>query len=195
MSSVRPIHTLREATWPLHVRLERRLDVAARFGSLPAYREHLRGMWGFCAGIESRLPAEVLSGVLPDYGRRRKLPPLTRDLLALEECQEAIGRLPVCGQVPAADDPASALGCLYVLEGASLGGQVLLPVVRERIGVDADRGAEFLAAYGTETPAMWQRFGAVVDEACAGGEARERAVDAAQATFAALEHWLCGPAA
>ena len=195
MSSVRPILSLREATWPLHVRLERRLDIAARFVSRDAYREHLQSMWGFCAALEAKLRVEALAPLLPDYERRRKLPPLTRDLLALEVGVAEIGRLPVCPQVPACDDTASALGCVYVLEGASLGGQVLLPIVRERVGVDAGRGADFLAAYGADTPAMWQRFGTVLDGACGADDARGRAVTAAQATFAALEEWLCGPLA
>jgi heme oxygenase len=49
------IAELRSATWGSHQRLERRLDVKARFSDSRAYRTHLEKMWGFCAGIELRV--------------------------------------------------------------------------------------------------------------------------------------------
>jgi heme oxygenase len=183
---------LRSATWSAHQRLEKRLDVKTRFLSLLAYRTHLERMWGFCAGVEARLGRQVFGDALTDYDSRRKLPLLARDLVALGAEPESMSQLSRCEAVPACPDAASAFGCLYVLEGATLGGRTLLPVVQERLGLSAGHGAAFLASYGADVSAMWQRFGAALDAWCCVPERQMRAADAAVATFDALQDWLCG---
>jgi heme oxygenase len=186
------ITQLRAATWSAHQRLERRIDVKTRFSSLPTYRVHLERMWGFCAGIEARTGRQVFGDALTDYDARRKLPLLERDLVALGDGRESVPRLPRCDTLPACPDTASAFGCLYVLEGATLGGRTLLPVVQEKLGLTAGTGAAFLASYGADVTAMWQRFGAALDAWCCLPERQVRASEAAVATFEALQDWLCG---
>jgi heme oxygenase len=186
------IAQLRSATWSSHQRLEKRLDVKARFSSVSAYRAHLERMWGFCAGLEQRLSRHVLGDALTDYDSRRKLPLLARDLEALGVAPDSLRQLPRCEAIPACPDVASAFGCLYVLEGATLGGRTLLPLVQERLGLSAAHGAAFLASYGAEVAAMWQRFGATLDAWCCTPERQARAAAAAVATFDALQEWLCG---
>jgi heme oxygenase len=186
---------LRRATWPAHQRLEKRIDVKARFATVPAYLAHLRRMWGFCAGIETRLSADAFGVALPDYSARRKLPLLTQDLVALGVLPAELAAVPRCDALPELGDTAAAFGCVYVFEGATLGGRTLLPLVSSRLGCDAARGAAFLASYGDAVGAMWQRFGAALDAFCADASRRARAEEAATATFTALEDWLCGASA
>jgi heme oxygenase len=183
---------LRAATWPAHQRLEKRLDIKARFGSLPLYRGHLEQMWGFCAALEPRLEPWLRDAALPDCESRSKLPLLTHDLLALGVNAAALAHLPRCAELPDCPDSCAALGCLYVLEGATLGGRTLLPMVQVRLGLTAQHGASFLASYGADVRSMWQRFGSALDAWCAAAEQRSRATAAAVATFGALERWLCG---
>jgi heme oxygenase len=186
------IAQLRSATWNSHQRLEKRLDVKARFSNRAAYRAHVERMWGFCAGLEQRLSRQVFGDALADYDSRRKLPLLERDLLALGVGPDTVPRLPRCEALPACPDAASAFGCLYVLEGATLGGRTLLPLVEERLGLSAGDGAAFLASYGADVRVMWQRFGAALDAWCCTPEREVRAADTAVATFDALQNWLCG---
>jgi heme oxygenase len=186
------IADLRSATWASHQRLEKRLDVKTRFSELRAYRAHLEKMWGFCAGIELRLGRGAFGAALPDFDRRRKLPLLQGDLMALGAEAESVMRLPRCEALPPCADPAAAFGCLYVLEGATLGGRTLLPVVQNRLGFTAEHGAMFLASYGEEVTSMWRAFGISLDAWCSAAERRARAAEAAVATFASLDHWLCG---
>ncbi len=183
---------LRAATWPSHQRLEKRLDVKARFTNADAYRAHLERMWGFCAAIEASLRPESFGGSLPDYETRRKLPLLMHDLLALGARPGDIASLPRCQAVPNAVDPAAAFGCVYVLEGATLGGRTLLPLVESSLGVTAARGASFLASYGEHVGAMWREFGVALDAWCGAPERQVRATLAAIGTFDALAGWLCG---
>lgn len=186
---------LRAATWPAHQQLERRLDVKARFADSSAYCAYLRKMWGFCAALEARLDAQQFGAALPDYERRRKLPLLARDLSALGIAAEAVARLPRCDRLPHCADTSAAFGCAYVLEGATLGGRTLLPLVGMRLGLTAQHGASFLASYGDQTALKWRSFGAALDAWCMHAERTAAAVAAAVSTFESLQYWLCEAAA
>ncbi len=186
---------LREATWHSHQRLEKRLDVKHRFSSLPLYCDHLQRMYGFCRALEHSIEPAHLDRALEDYPARRKLPLLERDLHALGLDGTAVAALPTCTALPACEEPETAFGCLYVLEGATLGGRTLLPRIRSHLGLTAERGATFLASYGTEVDTMWHRFGAALDCWCASAQRSASAARAAIRTFEVLEDWLCGSTA
>lgn len=181
---------LRAATWASHQRLEKRLDINARFANRATYRAHLEHMWGFCSVLESRVE-HPLRGVLADIDSRRKLPLLTRDLIALGVDPEDIDGLPRCSGLPTCEDAAESFGCLYVMEGATLGGQTLLPLAAKRLSVTATEGASFLASYGEAVSSMWRTFGQALDAYCAEPADQTRAASAAVATFISLDRWLC----
>jgi heme oxygenase len=181
---------LRAATWASHQRLEKRLDVKARFSTLAAYRAHLEQMWGFCAALEAHVAAP-LQGVLVDFESRRKLPLLSRDLTALGSSHAAIDALPLCPGLPRCEDAAASFGCRSVIEGATLGGRSMLPMVESRLGLTPGNGASFLASYGNAVATMWRSFGAALDANCSTPEQRDRAAANAAATFESLDLWLC----
>jgi heme oxygenase len=183
---------LRAATGPSHQRLEKRLDINSRFSELGAYRSHLQMMWGFCAQFEASLGPESFGDGLPDYDCRRKTPLLARDLIALGFDAGSVASLARCRAAPPHSDVAAAFGCLYVLEGATLGGRALLPVVRDRLGFTAEHGAAYLASYRDNVAAMWRRFGDALDAWCCVPERQISATQAAIRTFDALADWLCG---
>lgn len=190
--SVTALSALRAATWPCHQRLEKRLDVKHRFADRSAYGSHLARMWGFCAGLELSIDTQCLRPALEDYPLRGKLPWLESDLRALGYSMAAIVQLPACQGFTFCIDTATAFGRLYVLEGASLGGRTLLPQVYKHLGCSPESGAAFLASYGANVQAMWQRFGAALDAWCTSPERTALSTSAAIATFEELELWLCG---
>jgi heme oxygenase len=63
--------------------------------------------------------------------------------------------------------------------------------VEAKLGFSAAFGASYFASYGPGVQAMWKRFGATVETYCTTLEAKARAISSAQATFLALETWLC----
>ena len=186
------IAELRSATWASHQRLEKRLDIKARFTDPQAYRAHLERMWGFCAALERRARSHLCDGALADYDKRCKAPLLMRDLIALGADCGSVAGLPNCADLPEMMDAAAAFGCVYVLEGATLGGRTLLPMVQSRLGYTANHGAAYLASYGEDVGSMWSAFGAALDAWCDAPERRVSAVNAGVATFTALGQWLCG---
>jgi len=50
---------------------------------------------------------------------------------------------------------AELAGCLYVLEGATLGGQVILKRLRHTLGPEVETAVRFFQAYGDNTLARW----------------------------------------
>ncbi len=186
---------LRAATWPSHQRLEKRIDFKSRLGSVASYRRHIERMWGFHATLEPLLASGLQPARLADLERRRKLPLLERDLLALGADAGDLVRLPRCVALPDCGEPAAAFGCAYVLEGATLGGRTLLPAVQSRLGLTPGNGASYFASYGAAVADMWRSFGDALDRCCDDEPRQARAAAAASATFAALEAWLCGAGA
>jgi heme oxygenase len=85
----------------------------------------------------------------------------------------------------------SAWGCLYVFEGATLGGQIMARSLHERFGFTAQHGTAFYNAYGRQNGARWQGFkaalnAAVADEGLEGNEI----IAAARATFRSMDAWM-----
>jgi heme oxygenase len=189
--SVTTLEQLRAATWPIHRHMEMRIDVKGRFSLATSYRSHLTQMWGFCAMVESLIDPACACVVLPDYDSRRKLGSLTQDLVALGMPRADVRQLRRCDSLRLSGDPSATLGCMYVLEGASLGGRTLLPLIERNLGLTATHGATFMASYGSEIDAMWRRFGMTLEAWCSSTDRSDAAIRSAVATFESLEQWLC----
>jgi heme oxygenase len=175
----RAMRALRRATAVDHERLERRLDIEARFASVASYRTLLERLHGFYAPLEDRLAPFVGDLAELEYEERRKARLLIVDLAA-------VGGGPVhpsCGNLPEIESRADALATLYVLEGATLGGKTVQRVLTSALGVTSS----FFGAYGRETGARWRRFAALLETESAAPETA-----AAQRCFVAMERWLCG---
>jgi heme oxygenase len=179
------MNALKDASWTIHLRLEKRLAVKQRFSELSRYREHIARLECFHSAVETEW-RPLLESALTDFQARRKAPLLANDL-------EAAGGAQIAGAaVPTVADTSSALGAFYVLEGATLGGQHLLPLVEAKLGFSAEFGASYFASYGPDVQAMWKLFGATVENHCTTPDTTACAIAAARATFLALETWLCG---
>jgi heme oxygenase (biliverdin-IX-beta and delta-forming) len=183
------LRQLRESTWPIHQRLDRRLMTTRRFSQSDDYRHHLSALWGIHAAVERGWSAVRWTEALDDIEERRKLPLLEADLRALgAEC----ANLPLCPDLGGDTDLPTALGVLYVIEGSTLGGRHLLTVVQRTLGLGPDRGASYLASYGPRVDAMWSRYGSAVESYCVDEPRRTRATEGAVRAFVAIERWLCG---
>lgn len=123
-----------------------------------------------------------------DLESRRRSDCLSRDLRDFGLSAAAVSSLPRCA-VPSPDGEASALGYLYVLEGSTLGGRVLLRSAGPRLGIDALRGGRFLAGHGDATGARWARFLAVLTSA-ESLVSNEEVITGAIALFSTFESWF-----
>lgn len=177
--------TLRDRTAALHERVERAADIPARLASPAAYADLLVRFHGFYAPLEDRLAAVAGFDAL-DLGPRRKAHRLEDDLRVLGR---AAG--PRCERLPLIRTPADAFGCLYVLEGATLGGQIVRRDVARRFGYGPGTGCSFFSSYGDQLRPMWVAFGdALTRFADRQPDASEAVVAAAAETFTRFEEWL-----
>lgn len=184
------LETLRTGTGLLHVALEQRLPFFSERLDTQWYRRLLQAYYGFYQPMEAALYDSGMIAQGYDTELRMKTPTLVHDLHALGLNDHAIQALPRCTQLPALDTSAACLGALYVLEGATLGGQVLRREMALRLGVNADNGGAFLNVYGAETGRRWKDFLGYLGRQPLGTHAAERAVMAARSTFSGFEQWL-----
>ncbi|MDU9393886.1 biliverdin-producing heme oxygenase [Pseudomonas sp. zfem002] len=190
VASAPVLQALRAGTGDLHIALEKRLPFFSDTLDLPAFLRLMQAYHGFYAPLEaalrqrSDLPAEV------DPQSLHKTATLGDDLRALGLSAEALAQLPVCRQLPPLGSSAACLGVLYVIEGATLGGQVLRREIHRRLGLDASNGAAFLDVYGSDTGRRWRAFLSLLCARPLDAAGRGVVVAAAQQTFRCFERWL-----
>ena len=184
---------LKVATRTAHGTLEAQVNLARLATSPTAYQALLQRFYGFYLPTELRLATLPWTTVAFDLAARRKTPFLRRDLLQLGDTIATLAQLPICRDRPEPVDLATGCGCLYVLEGATLGGQLISRRLRQTLGLHPTNGAAFFHSYGDQIGPMWTSFGAFVNQhAAAHPQRREAMIDAACTTFAALHDWLAG---
>ena len=184
------IHSLlRDATRELHEDAEQTLAplLVGDAVTLASVRAALRALYGFHAPLEARLGAAA-AAPFPAMDRAARI---ARDLAALGDGPGDIAGLPRCADLPVVDGAASAAGCLYVIEGAQLGGQVIARELAGRLGIGPANGAGFFAGDGAAAVAARWRLVLRWIEAvgAAPGRAAEM-VRSARATFDSLSRWL-----
>jgi heme oxygenase len=169
---------LREGTRIEHERVEDGLRLTDPALTLDRYRVVLARFHGFWAGWEPRMATELADAAL--LAPRLRLHLLRDDLRALGVAPD---ELPVAPPPPL-HGHGEAMGSLYVMEGSTLGGRVILKGLG-RLGVPEDARSYF-AGHGEATGAMWRGFLARL-EAEPDADAVLRG---AKATFAALGDWM-----
>lgn len=181
------LQDLRAGTAELHIALEKRLPFFSDTLDTPAFERLMQAYYGFYQPLEQALLA---SGAVPDDFNllpRLKADTLRADLRALGATADD---LPLCEDLPVIDSSAASLGVLYVLEGATLGGQILRREIAARLNLDADNGAAFLDVYGAATGRRWREFIEYLSNRPMAAGERAAVVSAAQTTFSCFEQWL-----
>jgi heme oxygenase len=175
------IARLREETRTEHEAIELALDWQTRAASRERYARWLARMHGFHQRWEPAI-ASALSN--PEFfDPRRKLHLLDQDLrtLGLDEPGALHPRLSAITFATQAE----ALGSLYVLEGSTLGGQLIARHVRSSLGFEP----AYHGSYGSRTGEMWRSFRQHLEEQIAPGD-EDSTIAAAAKTFHDLRVWL-----
>ena len=139
------VRRLRAATSELHRRVERTLDIIPRLSDPRTRPDMIRRYAAF------HIPADAVLGAyladVPDLEfRARSRAPLLAEFAG----EKALPAFPAPGC------HTEALGMLYVLEGSTLGGRLILRALADR-GV-RDPALAFLDPYGVHTAARWRGF-------------------------------------
>jgi heme oxygenase len=181
---------LRDGTRAHHARAEASLPLLDPSLTRDGYRRLLAALHAFHAPLEERLVAcDALTALGIDWTQRRKAHLLVADLRQLAAPAHDLAA--PSPELPDVRATSAALGALYVVEGATLGGQLVARHLARALGIGPDGGASFFAAYGERTGPMWREFVRVLERAEDDGACEPAAVlAAARATFDALAVWL-----
>lgn len=121
--------------------------------------------------------------------RRENTGPLRADLQDL-----GLPIPPVVAQ-PGPETLAEAAGWLYVHEGSSLGGRVILRSLQARLGASLGTATRFHARHGKATAASWRETGGLIAALLPDAEALALAQAGARRAFAELHRTMAtGPA-
>lgn len=187
---------LRAATHAAHVRINRHPFIAGLTKPgfpMERYRQLLAAYFDIYGLIEDAIErCERTHAVNFAYGPRKKRPWLEADLRQLHidtvgAPQGAHG----AGLAPL-EDVGGLVGTLYVIEGATLGGQVISRHLRSTLGLDADNGARFFNGYGDSatTQLQWLAFCQFAESIAGSPQWMQSAQSAAIAVFELIEKRL-----
>jgi heme oxygenase len=183
------LRRLRTDTAPEHAAVERALglldpDLATE--RLGAVLTRLHGFWTAAeTGLDEWAARRPLDAAAVRWADRRRAHLFRSDLHGL-----GLPGSPDLPALPPVADTDQALGRLYVLEGATLGGVF---IDRHLAGLPHLAGVRLRAfsPYGTDTGAMWHAFRRVTRNRVAAGGDPEVVIGSARRTFGALAAW-CG---
>lgn len=157
------IQRLRAATSAIHQRLDDAMQMQTRVADPVLRRRMVSAFRRFHAHAEARITREMKTVEGLDMAARSRLALIDSDL-------EALGLVASGPYEPAPPlGFGEALGWLYVVEGSSLGGHVILRTLTDA-GIDK-LGLSFLDPYGDAVGARWREVMAVLDREVASGRA------------------------
>lgn len=181
---------LQHETRPFHSRLDSRLRLLDPDLTVDEYRALLRQFYGFYKPLEAVMGQVASGSWASEAARRRKLQWLVQDLLALGDSEGTIAGLPLCMKLPPLMTQARLIGSLYVVEGATLGGQMVARFLRRSLGDEARRCCRFFVSYGEQVRPMWAAFLEALALVADGPERERDIIESACDTFQCFERWL-----
>ncbi|SNC76597.1 Heme oxygenase [Hymenobacter gelipurpurascens] len=177
------LQRLRSETRPFHDALEQNdFNQMLLAGNVsPDTTTHfLAKLYGFLKPYEAQLDRHVFG---PEWNIEQR----HRAHLILQDLQPATG-LPLCPDMPPLVTQAQLLGAMYVLEGSTLGGQV---IARQLAKAGIDTRAYFMG-YAERTGPMWKSFCQLLTQEST-DENQAEIVESASLTFQKLHAWINQP--
>lgn len=182
------LQLLRAGTAAEHADVERTLglmDAGLDRSRLADVLARLHAFWAAAeSGLDDWADRHPADAAAVDWPRRRRAALFAEDLRGLDADSGTSGR-PYLPPVPGTD---AALGRMYVLEGATLGGTF---IDRHLAGLPQLAGVRVRAfsPYGADTGAMWHAFRRATRTRVADGGNAADLVAAARETFGVLAAW------
>jgi heme oxygenase len=180
---------LKRETAAVHQHLEAQLGLLDPSLDVHRYRRVLETFYGFYVPVEIDVMRRAANEPPLGFPLRARAGLIERDLLALGLSPAELAALALCSDRPELSCFEDLAGCLYVLEGACLGGQVLTPLLHRRLGLAKDSGAAFFAGDEEWTLPRWTVVVAWLDGLPRAGASTAQIISAAKATFDAFARW------
>lgn len=172
------LQRLKDETSSEHAALEARLPLMHPDLTLQDYVGVLQAFYSVVQPLEARLDTMALPEAL-EWPERRRSALLEADLRGLDSAPVPPSTLEWADLTG-----AEALGACYVLEGSTLGGQLITRQLG-RLGLSAEDGGAYFAGHGVHTGARWKAFRAAL-EGSVPAEQEDAVLRGARRTFLAF---------
>lgn len=154
--------------------------------TLIEYQLLIKKLYGFiapCENIIHQLPHRyLLTG-------REKTTILKNDLLALGIEKPLVDQIQKSTSLPTLTNHYQVLGYMYVMEGSTLGGQVITEFIRDTLKLTIETGISYFNGYGKNTKIKWAEFCQILDSKNETNEVSE-IILAANETYSTLHDWI-----
>ena len=180
---------LKTETAPLHDKIEQSFLLKKIIQQKMTREEYpllIKQFYGFIKPCESLINSLPCKAIL---NNREKTAFLEQDLQVLGVPKNNLSSLPQCKRIPTLTEHEHVLGYLYVMEGATLGGQVIGGILKNQLQITPHHGGKFFNSYGNNTKNMWHIFchhlRSITDP-----EQQNTIFASACLTYSTLSHWL-----
>lgn len=186
------LQNLKEKTSAQHKQLESHPllhQLTSPHLSIAVYTTILQKFYGFFYPLEQLISQYSPEYYLEDFKERRKAQLLLQDLKQIDKNNKEHAP-DICQDLPLISNIDCAMGALYVMEGSTLGGQMISRHVEKTLGYTPSEGTAFFNGYGKETGKRWKKF---QEALCRFGTQRathQQLITSAQNTFSKLNTWL-----
>lgn len=183
------IKYLREGTERLHQELEGILIPRIKKTNTPAaYLSLLQLFYGYYYPLEQHIAAHLDTSFPGGFEQRRKASLLLQDMAVIKGAPVEPPAL--CTDIPAITDSCQALGALYVLEGSTLGGQVISQILSRNLPIpELPKALSFFEGYGANTQTMWDSFVHYLEGYNGTDAQKARLIQSAADTFLQFRKW------
>lgn len=181
---------LRNATSELHREVERLVPLLEKDFDQGKFVRWLRIMHPFYKGLDDQInQPDFLKLIGWNYIPRSTL--IERDLSMLEAGLPSLDDFPP-PLLKKLDTNYKRIGSLYVVEGSSLGGQILQKALSRSVPMVEQHGSAFLSPHKDATKAHWVQFIECLGSFGNEQHSSDEIIDGASMTFSAMSGWIRG---
>lgn len=153
--------------------------------SLDEYAGLLKRLYEFYVPIENDLHNLISNDVVKDISKRKHNSRLLQDIQSIDK---HFNKTPNTRHLQI-DNLSYALGVMYVIEGSTMGGQIISKMLEKNLPINDKDVTSYFNSYGDNSLEMWGNFKTQVLNAKSKVNSEEM-INGAKATFTALEKWL-----
>jgi heme oxygenase (biliverdin-IX-beta and delta-forming) len=151
--------------------------------------QYLRTMYGFIKNFE-KVIFPLLENDFPQLANRQKAHLLTIDLQLSPQDMDLLSVLSDSTFTTYYTNSCKAWGGMYVLEGSTLGGQIITKHLQHALGEAVSNKTHYFNPYGEETGSMWKIFLHHFSKAATKKDNQEEILNSAVQTFSLINNWM-----
>lgn len=185
-------HLLKTSTQEAHHSIEQKVQLTLLINDKSTYLKLLKAFYGYYKNLEASFfpfEQELQNQFNINLKERLKINHLISDLKYFGTTAAEIASLKTCQKIPLVNSLYDLMGVLYVLEGSTMGGQIITRILQKNHLTDKEfNGGHFFRSYEENTMQMWADFKGTLDKMPP--HKNQEILARAEETFSTMENWL-----